>query len=199
MIHLVRHCGWDLLLKSKQPLYRNCISLQLLTDPPCMITLIDSNTYIEVHVDTTASVPRSEYAGHFPIIRQAILNGIRSACSTLNYKTTKPELAFLCPHTSPSPSPPSSTDKPREHTATLTKAKQYWCCDLQPQISGPLDERHSIWFGRSLGKLCNSVLQKFIKCWLHVLIQIFSLTAPRGAASGQDVPTSASGNSTALS
>ena len=132
VIHLIRHCGWDLLLKSKQPLYRNCVSLQLLSSPPSMITLIDSNTYIEVHVDIAAPVPRSEYASHFPIIRQAILNGIRAACSALNYKTTKPELAFLCPHTSPSPPPPSSpppfsADQPhkvKQHTATTHQRQE---------------------------------------------------------------------------
>ena len=154
--HLIRHCAWDLLLKSNQCLYRNCVSLQLIHDPPCTITLIDSNAYIEVHVSATAPVPLSEYAGHFPTIRQAILNGIRAACSRLNYKTTKPELAFLCPHTSPSPSPPSSSaDQPaqelKQHTATLTKEKKYWECDIQ-QLSGLLDDRHSIWFGRSQGR-----------------------------------------------
>ena len=154
--HLIRHCAWDLLLKSNQCLYRNCVSLQLIHDPPCTITLIDSNAYIEVHVSATAPVPRSEYAGHFPTIRQAILNGIRAACSRLNYKTTKPELAFLCPHTSPSPSPPSSSaDQPaqelKQHTATLTKEKKYWCCDIQ-QLSGLLDDRHSIWFIAPRGK-----------------------------------------------
>ena len=154
--HLIRHCAWDLLLKSNQYLYRNCVSLQLIHDPPCTITLIDSNAYIEVHVNTTAPVPLSEYAGHFPTIRQAILNGIRAACSRLNYKTTKPELAFLCPHTSPSPSPPSSSaDQPaqelKQHTATLTKDKKYWECDIQ-QLSGLLDDRHSIWFIAPRGK-----------------------------------------------
>ena len=160
--HLIRHCAWDLLLKSNQCLYRNCVSLQLLTSPPCTITLIDSNAYIEVHVNATAPVPRSEYAGHFPTIRQAILNGIRAACSRLNYKTTKPELAFLCPHTSPSPSPPcSSADQPaqelKQHTATLTKDKKYWCCDIQ-QLSGLLDDRHSIWFRQSQGSNNYSVI-----------------------------------------
>ena len=154
--HLIRHCAWDLLLKSNQCLYRNCVSLQLLISPPCTITLIDSNAYIEVHVSATAPVPRSKYAGHFPTIRQAILNGIRAVCSRLNYKTTKPELAFLCPHTSPSPSPPSSSaDHPaqelKQHTATLTKDKEYWCCDIQ-QLSGLLDDRHSIWFIAPRGK-----------------------------------------------
>ena len=167
--HLVRHCGWDL-LKSNQALYRNCVSLQLLADPPCTITLIDSNTYIEVHVNITAPVPHSEYAGHFPIIRQAILNGIRSACSKLNYKTTKPELAILCPHTSPSPSPPSSTDKPREvkqHMATLTKDKKYWCCDIE-QLSGLLDEQHSLWFVAPRGKLCDIIEIQFV----HVAVYL---------------------------
>ena len=155
VIHLIRYCGWDLLLDSKQPLYRNCVRLQLLTSPPCTITLIDSNTYIEVHVDITAAVSRTEYAAHFPIIRQAILNGIRAACVALNYKMTKPELAFLCPHTSPSPSPPSSANQPqkvKQHTSTLTKDKKYWRCDLEPRLSGVLDESHSIWFGRSQSK-----------------------------------------------
>ena len=161
VIHLIRHCGWDLILKPKQPLYRNCVSLQLLSSPPSTITLIDSNTYIEVHVDITAPVPRSEYASHFPIIRQAILNGIRAACSALNYKTTKPELAFLCPHTPPSPSPPPSSPPPfsadqlqevKQHTATITRDKKYWRCDVEPRLSGLLNEQYMIWFGRSLGK-----------------------------------------------
>ena len=170
VIHLIRHCGWDLLLKSKQPLYRNCVSLQLLTSPPCTITLIDSNTHIEVHMDTTAPVARSEYAGHFPIVRQAILNGVRAACSALNYKMTRPELAFVCPHTSPSlpPPPPFSADQPQEvkqHTATLTKDKKYWCCDLEPRLSGLLDQRHSIWFGQSKGKLHNPCSLLIIKLW----------------------------------
>ena len=156
VIHLIRYCGWDLLLKSKQPFYRNCVSLQLPTSPPYMITLIDSNTHIEVHMDITVPVTHSEYAGHFPIVRQAILNGIRAACSALNYKMTEPELAFVCPHTSPSLTPPpSSADQPQEvkqHTATLTNDKQYWRCDFEPRLAGLLDQRHSIWFGRTRGK-----------------------------------------------
>jgi hypothetical protein len=59
--------------------------------------------------------------------------------------------------TSPSPSPPSSADQPppqevKQHMATLTKDKKYWCCDIQ-QLSGLLDERHSIWFVAPRGKL----------------------------------------------
>ena len=148
--HIIRHYGWDLLLDSEQPLYRNCIRLQLLTNPPCTITLIDSSAYIEVHVDITAPVPHSEYACFFPIIRQAILSGIRAACIALKFKTTKSELAFICPHTSP-----FSADQPeqvKQHTATLTRDKKYWHCDCDPQLSGVLDERHSIWFRQSQGK-----------------------------------------------
>ena len=71
VVHLIRHCGWDLLLDSKEPLHRNCIKLQLLTSPPCMITVIDSNSYIEVHVKITAAdVPLSKSASLFPVIKQ---------------------------------------------------------------------------------------------------------------------------------
>ena len=161
--HLIRHCAWDLLTKSNQCLFRNCVSLELLSSPPCTITLIDSNAYIEVYVSATAPVPRSEYTGHFPTIRQAILNGIRAACSRLNYKTTKPELAFLCPHTTLSPSPPSSSadqfaQELKQHTATLTKDKKYWKCDIQ-QLFGLLDDRHSIWFRQSQSNKNYSVIE----------------------------------------
>ena len=175
--HFIRHFGRDLLLESNQPLYRNCVKLQLLTTPPFTITLIDSGSYIEVHVDVRAPVPLSEYAGHFPIIRQTILNGVLAACSSLNYKATKPELAFICPHTSPStppshttnqallpqsslPSSPSSSGQTQElkkHTATVSRDKKqynvmYWCCDVERPLCGLLDERHYIWFGQLQGK-----------------------------------------------
>jgi hypothetical protein len=168
--HLISRSGWDLLLESKKPLYRNCVRFQVLTSPPCTVTLIDSNIYIEVHVNITAPVAHSKVTGHIPIIRQAIFNGIRAACSVLNYKTTKPEFAFLCPHTTPSPSPLSSANHPLEvkhHTATLTKDKIYWYCDLQPQLSGLLDEQHSIWFIAPRGKLRDSVYISIVAILFH--------------------------------
>ena len=149
VIHLIKHGGWKLMIDSNftEPIFRNCAKLKLLTSPPCTITVIDSNLCIEIHVDITASVPRCVYAGHFPVIRQAILNGVRAACITLNYKATKPELAIYCPHTSHCSDEHAAPVK--KHTATLTPDRKYWCCDLKEdvsQLSGALDGRHSIWF-----------------------------------------------------
>ena len=146
-VHLIRHCGWSLIFDSKEPLYRNCIRMHLLTSPPISVMLIDSNSYIEVHVNTTTDIPVSEYEGLLPIIKQAILSGIFSACKALNYQQTKPELTFYCPHTQSS----TQTDelpKPKQHTVTLTRDRNYWRCDLYPDAYfGPLKEQHTIWFG----------------------------------------------------
>ena len=146
VIHLIKHGGWKLMIDSNftEPIFRNCAKLQLLTSPPCTITVVDSNSCIEVHVDITASVPRSVYAGHFPVIRQAILNGVRAACITLNYKATKPELAIYCPHTSHCSNEHAAPVK--KHTATLTPDRKYWRCDITPRLSNVLDNRQSIWF-----------------------------------------------------
>lgn len=146
--HLIRQCGWQLIIDEnyQEPLYRNCAKLSLLTSPPCTITLIDSNSCIEVHVDISAPAPMSECAKHFPELRQSIVNGIKAACVVLHYHATEPEVAIYCPHTSDS-SRSSSKHDVKRHTAKLTKDKKYWRCDLVPRLSGVLNNRHKIWFG----------------------------------------------------
>ena len=144
VVHLIRYCGWEILLSAKEPLYRNCIKLRLLTSPPCMITIIDANSYIEVYTDATTQVSISEYAGILPVIKQSILSGICAACNALNYKKTKPHLTFFCPHSK------NATHQQHDvklHTATLTLDRKYWCCDLLPDRFGKLEPRHLIWFG----------------------------------------------------
>ena len=150
VIHLIKHGGWKLMLDSSfiEPIFRNCAKLELRNvSPPCTITVIDSNPCIEVRMGIAAFISRTKYAGHCPIIRQAILNGVRAACITLNYKATHPELAIYCPHTSHCSD--EHATPVRQHTATLSRDRKYWCCDLKdnvPQLSGALDSRHSIWF-----------------------------------------------------
>ena len=155
VVHLIRHCGWDLIFDSKEPLYRNCIRMRLLTSPPISVVLIDSNSCIEVHVNTATGIPVGEYAGILPIIKQAILSGIFAACKALNYQQTKPELTFYCPHTRPSLETTQTDEppKPKQHTVTLTPDRKYWRCDLDPDACfGLLEEQHTIWFGIPQGK-----------------------------------------------
>ena len=166
VVHLIRHCGWDLIFDSKEPLYRNCIRMRLLLrgSPPISVVLVDSNSYIEVHVNTATGIPVGEYAGILPIIKQAILSGIFAACKALNYQQTKPELTFYCPHTRPSLEATQTDEppKPKQHTVTLTPDRKYWRCDLDPDAYfGLLEEQHAIWFGIPYGTCYTRILLLF--------------------------------------
>ena len=150
VVHLIHSCGWDLVLESKEPLYRNCIKLRLLTSPPLTIVLIDSNSHIEVHVNASTAFLVSDYTGLLPIIKRAIPSSIFSACRALNYLQTKPHFTFYCPHIQASLSTyDHDVPKPKvQHTATLTHDRKYWRCDIDPDAYfGPLEDRHKIWFG----------------------------------------------------
>ena len=156
VVHLIRYCGWDLLLDAKEPFHRNCIKLHLRSSPPCTVMLIDSNSYIEIYAKITASVPMSECTQLLATIKQSIFAGISAACMTLNYKQTIPKIAFFCPHLHSSSSRLSQASKPLQssrHTATLTDDKKYWCCDVDPDVSGRLDSHHLVWFGISEGMM----------------------------------------------
>ena len=164
IIHLIRHCNWKFLLNKEEKLYRNCVRMHDIIDsPPMSIVLIDSNSYIEVHVNATTGIPISEYTSLLPTIKQTILSGIFSACRALKYDLTKPEFAFYCPHTIPSEkltkvmiSSTVSSSQPTktQHTASLTADRKYWKCDLDTAgiYFGPLEEpTHTIWFGKPKG------------------------------------------------
>ena len=160
IVHLIRYYSWKLLLDSKEPLYRNCATLQLLTSPPSTVTLIDSNTYIEVHVDITAAASDDEVRSTLGVVKGATLNGINAACVALKYRDTTPELTFFCPHPLP---PTSSTDRSqKKHTASLTGDRKYWRCDLTPRLSGSLNEQQSIWFPGSFMTPSSIVLLSLI-------------------------------------
>ena len=170
VVHLIRHCGWDLLLNAKEPLHRNCIKLRLCSSPPCTVMLIDSNSYIEIYVKITASAPMSECTQLLATIKQSIFGGISAACRVLNYKQTRPEIAFFCPH--PHSSPSQASKLFQRHTVTLTDDKKYWCCDVDPDISGLLESPHLVWFGISQG-MCFLLF-----LWYHV-IQVMVVTSYR--------------------
>ncbi len=113
VVHLINHFRWSRILDDTQPLYRNCFKIHLPTDPPCSVTLIDSNSLIEVYVKLAGVAVLSEYSALMNVIKNAILSGINAACSALNYKQTKPEFTFHCPHTQPS-SQTSPTDRSKK-------------------------------------------------------------------------------------
>lgn len=153
-VHLICHCGWDPLLDAKMPLYRNCIQFYVKKiSPPCRVTVIDSHSFIEVHANICMEATIHESARILPVIKGAVFGGIIAACRALNYKQTQPEIAFICPHRVHGMSSSDANPRPKLHTASVTPDKIFWCCDVDTNLSGRLDDRHLIWYG--IGK-CSS-------------------------------------------
>jgi hypothetical protein len=134
------------LLDTKEPLYRNCIKFHLMVSPPCTVTVIDSNSFIEVHADVSPQATLDECARLLPILKGSIFAGIAAACRALNYKQTYPEIGFVCPH-SEAGSPDVSLNS-ELHSASITSDTLFWRCDFDTKVSGRLENRHHIWFGR---------------------------------------------------
>ena len=157
VVHLIKHCHWNLLLNlaAEEPLYRNCIKMHLPIDPPCSVTLIDSNSLIEVYVRIADDVHPSKCMKHLNVIKNAILSGITSACIALNYKETNPDLTFYCPHSQPcSPTAPAMLSKElKPHTASLNDNNTYLICDIERENSYQLELKHKLWFGSAEGTL----------------------------------------------
>ena len=149
-VHLIRYCGWKLLLDTKEPLYRNCIKFHLMVILPCTVTVIDSNSFIKVHADVSPQVTLDECARLLPILKGSIFAGIAAACRALKYTHTYTEIGFVCPHSEAGS--PDASRQSELHSASITSNTLFWCCDVDTKISGRLENRHHIWLGR--GTFC---------------------------------------------
>ena len=110
-------------------LTRNCIKFQLPEYAPGSLTLIDAFSHFELHINT-----RQDVCVHLcPSIWQTLAEGIQIAAKTLKYQLV-PKQAFICKH-----------ENTRPHLALPNKAMNYWKCELDPDISGPLKEEHKVW------------------------------------------------------
>ena len=113
-----------------QCLTRNCIKFKSPKDAPGSLTLIDAFSHFEVHVNTQCDI----CVNLCPSIWQTLAEGIQKAAETLKYQLI-PKQAFLCKH-----------NNTRPHLALLAKEPlNYWTCELNSDISGPLEEQHNVW------------------------------------------------------
>ena len=89
-------CPWKIVLQphSNTPvcLYRNCIRFSI-PGYPGSVTLIDTFTHFEVHVKTANEM----VSKLCPLVRQAILTGLKKATLALGYNNCTPSPAILCP------------------------------------------------------------------------------------------------------
>ena len=124
-------CPWKIVLlpNSNTPacLYRNCIQF-CIPGYPGTVDLIDTFTHFEVHVKTISE----GYGDLCPLVRKAVLSGLKKATHTLGYNNCTPSAAVLCLCGD------SST-----HMATL--GKDTWICKKDERKYGMLTARHFVW------------------------------------------------------
>ena len=154
-VHLIKEQKWELVTFNGKPeiIAQNCVMLSHPTIA-CNITLIDSFSYIEVHITDESRLEDVEKI--LPQIREAILSGIRAANRALNYNIEQPHKTFFCFCSLASSSAeatatiasPSRSTLPQRHIGKL-KGNQLQC-SLDQRKFLALDQRHTAWLGRTI-------------------------------------------------
>ena len=156
-VHLIKQSGWRLVYNNGKPavIAQNCIKLSH-PQLPCIITLIDSFSYLEVHIKTDPSISQRAC----PQISEEILRGIRESSLTLNYNCDEyeqPQLAFFCQcsagNCSDTPigtSSASAADYNRNrHIGLLLESRGWIQCSIQQESFSKITKEHGAWFGSS--------------------------------------------------
>ena len=104
----------------------------------CRVILIDSFSYIEIHVDGCKDV----CSAMCPKIRNQIDTGIRASCQRLRYSEEQLQLAFFCPCTLSSS--PHSEEVPQFHAAVLLKDGNLRCT-FDESITSRVQSEEMIW------------------------------------------------------
>ncbi len=107
---------------------------------PCTVTIIDSFSYIEVHV---SSKPKN-YPRVLPLIRESIVDGIKAANQKLRYAScddNRPRLTFFCPCDQE-----VSANPPQRHLGELKEGNELQCSVHQRNYLD-LNEKYTKWLG----------------------------------------------------
>ncbi len=135
--------------------YRNCIEFRLPSGTPGSLTLIDSFTHLEAHIDA----PPDVCSKLCPRIKRAIFSHLEDACSVLRFRGLSPEASLLCESRVTHGEPPSRSiwqglrrffgKQPNRihHRADVSMETSTWSCNLTPHlVHGELQQRHRLWF-----------------------------------------------------
>ena len=107
---------------------RNCIQFKL-PGKSATITLIDSFSFFEVHLNTRSRLIPSE-------VRMAVFDGLENAYSKLKYNNSKPQQAFFC-----------KCGLSRLHVATrYTEGEERYLVCTETSNCGTLHEEYEVWF-----------------------------------------------------
>ena len=116
-------------------LYRNCVQFDI-PDSLSTVTLIDTYTHFEVHVDIPPEDANDLCPEEFPVIRKAIDKGLHKAAFNLGYFNSSPSSALLCP-----------CGRGEAHVAEIVKST-YWKCSLKKEARkfAKLTSLQRLWF-----------------------------------------------------
>ena len=130
VVYLLSKYQWKFALNSDGTpvcVSRSCIRFQL-HGKPVYITLADSFTFFELHVEASDTL----YHKFCPLIREAIFSGLQAAAKSLRYNNSTPVAAFFCKCSSP------------PHAATPDDENCYLICTKSTNI-GSLSKQHRVW------------------------------------------------------
>lgn len=136
-VHMMKHSHWSIQNDQGNLIHvsRNLIKF----GEPYPVTLIDSFYYLEVHV----SVPLPLCKKICPTIQQEVLDGIKGACSKLQYRDDSPSLAVFCPfHT--------KIEAKEWHAAVITGE---YCKCIKTSDFHVLSEDQKVWLNPALGRM----------------------------------------------
>ena len=100
-------------------LYRNCVQFDV-PDLVAKITLIDTYTRFEVHIDILPEDADDLCPEEFPVIKKAIDKGLHKAALNLGYFNSSPSSALLCP-----------CGRGEAHVAEIISKSTRWKCTLK--------------------------------------------------------------------
>ena len=145
---LITDLKWKLLTENRRPvqLSRNRARFSVPGKHPGYITITDSfSTFFHIDIsfpdDISPSKAFEVCREVCPSIRETILAGIRKASRRLNYKSSIPEAAFLCPE--------NHIDS--LHPATISSCDLLTCTINPAKVSSEMTENHKLWFGSKSG------------------------------------------------
>ena len=152
---------WSILvneIKSPVCLYRNCIQFEL-SDCPAIVTLIDTYTHFEVHVDVSVEFVDDLCPHIFPEVHRAILKGLHKAALSLGYYDSSPSSGLVC-----------SCGKGETHIATANLKLGFWKCTFDRRKCGKLTPLQLLWLDDKSAYPSNTVDKRLTYCHLSVLV-----------------------------
>ena len=114
-------------------LHRNCVQFKL-HESPAVVTLIDTYTHFEIHVNIPIKFSADLCPKIIPMVCQTIFKGLGKVALNLNYDGSSPSPALVCP-----------CGRGDAHVAAANSKLGYWTCTQNATLCGKLTPLQLLW------------------------------------------------------